>query len=405
MRTASLIIGVLLTAACASSAPGQSWGSEAEAALDQVLRGAVGDGSVPGIVGLVTSRDSVLYRGAFGVMDARGEEPMQTDPIFSIASMTKPVTSVGVMMLVDRGLLGLDDAASDYLPELERREVLEHIDPADSTVSTRPAARPVTVRDLLRHTSGFGYAFSSEELLQWTRITGRPGLEQPLLHDPGDRWTYGSSTYFLGRIIEEVTGERLDNFLDSRIFGPLGMNDTSFSLAAEDVGRLAAAYRRRDGGLEGEPRPETYEPQIRGDYGLLSTADDYARFVRLILGEGEVHGTRLLSSEAVVDMTRDHLPDVTVTEQPGAIPATSNPFPLGAGHDGFGLGFQVDAVENPSPRSAGSLSWAGIRNTHFWIDPTSGLGVVLLTQIYPFYDGAVIDVLTTFEETLYEYVR
>jgi methyl acetate hydrolase len=229
-------------------------------------------------------------------------------------------------------------------------------------------------------------------------------LEQPLLHDPGARWTYGSSTYFLGRIIEQVTGEALDRFLDSRIFGPLGMAETSYELPPEKADRLVALYRRIDGQLAGEAPPESYRPNLRGDGGLLSTSQDYARFVQLILRQGEVAGVRLLSVAGVAEMSRDQLEGLTVTTQPGAIPATSNAFPLGAGRDGFGLGFQVAAGVSDG-RAPGSLSWAGLRNTHFWVDPASGIGVVFLTQLLPFYDDSVIAVLRTFERTLYGRVR
>jgi len=405
MRKTWLAFGLLVATACVSPDSAPLFDSEAATSLDEVLRAAVENGDVAGIVGVVTSRDSILYRAAFGVMDAAGEEPMRPDAIFVIASMTKPITSLGIMMLVDEGTVALDDPASIYLPDLANRQVMVSVDAGDSTVSTRPAARPITVRDLMRHTAGFGYTFSSHQLLEWTRVTGLPDLEQPLLHDPGDRWTYGSNTYFLGRIIEEVSGSSLPQFLESRIFAPLGMTDTSFDLAEEDVDRLVALYLRRNGGLQSLPPAQSYQPQIRGDYGLLSTANDYARFIRLILGDGETGGVRLLSSQSVAVMTRDHLEGMTVTEQPGAIPATSSAFPLGAGQDGFGLGFQVTAESTAGGRSLGSLSWAGLLNTHFWIDPDNGIGVVLLTQLLPFYDDEVIELLTTFESTLYDQLQ
>jgi methyl acetate hydrolase len=395
---------VTLSATCSGTRQGALLDAETAHALDDVLQQAVQSGRVPGVVALVVDRDSVRYHAAFGVMDELGQEPMQEDAIFQIFSMTKPITSVGVMMLVEAGLIGLDDPASMYLSELADREVLVSITSSEATVTTRPAARPLTVRDLLRHTSGIAYTFSSNELLGWAQATGRPVLEQPLLHDPGARWTYGSSTYFLGRIIEQVTGEALDRFLDSRIFGPLGMAETSYELPPEKADRLVALYRRIDGQLAGEAPPESYRPNLRGDGGLLSTSQDYARFVQLILRQGEVAGVRLLSVAGVAEMSRDQLEGLTVTTQPGAIPATSNAFPLGAGRDGFGLGFQVAAGVSDG-RAPGSLSWAGLRNTHFWVDPASGIGVVFLTQLLPFYDDSVIAVLRTFERTLYGRVR
>lgn len=373
MHSISFATAITLAAACSGTGQAALLDAEAVDALDNVLQQAVQSGSVPGVVVLVVDRDGIRYHGAFGVMDASGQEPMREDAIFQIFSMTKPLTSVGVLMLVAEGLIGLDDPASMYLPELADREVLVDLPSSGATGTTRPATRPVTVRDLLRHTSGIAYTFSSTELLEWAPTTGRPVLGQPLFHDPGARWTYGASTYFLGRIIEQVTGEPLDRFLDSRIVAPLGMAETSYELPPDKADRLVALYRRIDGHLAGEAPPDPYPPHLRGDGGLLSTAQDYARFVQLLLRQGEVAGARLLSEAHVAEMSRHQLGGITVTKQPGAIPATSYAFPLGAGRDGFGLGFQVAAGVSDG-RSPGSLSWAGLRNTHFWVDPASGIG-------------------------------
>lgn len=398
------IIVIIVAAGC-SNEPAPVLDPEAADALDAVLGDAVAGGQIPGVVGLVTGRDAVLYRGAFGVMDATGNAPMRADAIFRIFSMTKPITSAGVMMLVEEGQISLDDPASTYLPELADREVLVSVDPADSSIVTRHAVRTMTVLDLLRHTSGFGYSFSNQTLLDWTRASGLPELEQPLLHEPGERWTYGSSTYFLGRIIERVSGETLVEFLGSRVFDRLGMSDTSFDLDPADASRLVAIYGRKGITLMGQPNPPRYQANIRGDGGLLSTADDYARFIRAILGNGATAGTRLLSAESVAEMTHDRLVAMTVTEQPGAIPSVSRSFPLGAGRDGFGLGFQVAAVGPADMRPKGSLSWAGLLNTHFWIDRSNGLGVVLMMQVSPFYDQGAIDALRAFERALYQHVQ
>ncbi len=375
---------------------------DTRAALDAVLRSAVTAGDVPGVVAVVVDRDTVLYSSATGVMDAEGAEAMQPEAIFRIASMTKPITSLGIMILLEDDLLSLDAPASDYLPELADREVLVGIDAGSSSVRTRPASRPITIRDLLRHTSGFGYPFTSPELLAVSRLTLISARAYPILHDPGARWTYGMSTAFLGWIIEEVSGRPLPEFLASRITGPLGMADTSFDLAPEDHGRLVAIYTRVDAGLEGQPRPDDYQPQVGGSSGLLSTAGDYARFVQLILGGGERGGARLVSEESIAEMTRDQLEGITVVEQPSVLPNKAKAFPLGAGKDGFGLGFQVSVGESVGGRPPGALSWAGIENTHFWIDPTNGIGVVLMLQLLPFYDEKVIDLMTTFERTLYD---
>jgi CubicO group peptidase (beta-lactamase class C family) len=209
------------------------------------------------------------------------------------------------------------------------------------------------------------------------------------------------STAFLGWIIEEVSGQSLPEFLASRITGPLGMEDTSFDLAPENHGRLVAMYRRGDAGLVGEPNPDEHTPEIRGDGGLLSTAGDYARFVQLILGRGARGEVRVVEESSIVEMTRDQLEGITVVEQPGAIPTLAMAFPLGAGKDGFGLGFQISVGESVGGRPPGSLSWAGIANTYFWVDPANEIGVVLLLQLLPFYDDKAVELLTTFERTLY----
>ena len=389
----------LWLAGCASS---QASGDPTDRfpAIDAALAAAVEDGRIPGAVVLVTTPERVVYHRAVGEM-APGE-PMRPDALFDIASMTKPITSLGVLMLVEEGRLDLDAPASGYLPELAGREVLVRVDTTAGALVTRPATREVTLRDLLRHTSGIGYAFSSYALLEaeaYTDVSPRLG---PLVHDPGARWTYGMGTAQLGWIIEAVTGEPLGAFLRRRIFAPLEMGDTGFGLTADAAPRLAATYQRTDGRLAATPRLAEIEPFPRGDGDLVSSALDFAAFMQLVLGRGERAGVRLLSEASVAEMTRDQLSElgVTVVEQPGTDPTRASPFPLGAGRDGFSLGFQV-AVDSPDGRPDGALSWAGVYNTHFWIDPANGLGVAVLTQTLPFYDPAVVGVVQDIERALY----
>lgn len=403
-RPARNTIALALIAAAlggCGSAPGPGIDRSRFAAVDSVLQAAVRNGDVPGAVALITSRDSILYHRAFGALDPSGPLPMTLDAIFPIQSMTKPITSLGIMMLAQEGKVDLDAPASRYLPELAGREVLVRVDSAERSAVTRPAAREVTIRDLLRHTSGIAYPFSSYEALALARHTNLRDRAFPLLHDPGTRWTYGMSTAHLGWIIEGVTGMPLREFYQARIFGPLGMSTTSFSLPKTSAARLAAVYRRQNGKLHATPRPDSVHFDGRGDGGLHSTAEDYARFVQLILGNGARAGVRLLDSVWVREMTRDQLEGLAVALQPGANPALSEAFPLGAGDDGFSLGFQVTRTAGPDGRSAGSLSWAGLANTHFWIDPGSGIGVILLFQVLPFYDARVIATLRRVERAIY----
>ena len=330
---------------------------------------------------------------------------MPEDPLFVIASMTKPITALGVMMLVERGQLALDEPASRYVPALAKREVLVSIDTVNGSATTRPASREITIRDLLRHTSGLGYAFSDQRLREYARHIDPVRQNHPLLHDPGERWTYGTGFDFLGQIVQTVSDRPLPAFLAEEIFDPLGMTSTGFEVGPGRAGRLLPTVRRIDGVLSAVSAPDSVVPFVSGGGGLLSTATDYARFLQLLLGEGERSGQRLLGSEAFAEMTRDQLDGLVVVEQPAANPRRTSPFPAGSGRDGFGLGMQISVGDAPDRRAAGSLSWSGIQNTHFWVDRASGIGVLLLFQFLPFYDPAVMAVLDDLERALYESIR
>ncbi len=395
----SLVYACLLTACSSPAVLIDEYGASV---LDHALTEAIGSSDLPGMVALVTSGDSVLYRRGLGVSGIESNKPMVTDAIFRIHSMTKPLTSLALMMLVERGEVDLDAPASRYLSDLRDREVLVSVDTAENRAFTRRASREITVRDLLRHTSGFAYTFSNHELLTMEENGGIGGRAQPILHDPGEQWTYGVGTAFVGWIVEEVSKQTLPHFLQDEIFEPLGMSDTSFDLGPDDMDRLVDLVRRVDGVVTSSPRPDSLVGQGRGDGGLVSTADDYARFIQLILGRGERDSVRLLSEAAVEEMSRNQLEGLTVVEQPGAIPGLSRPFPpRGIGEDGFSLAFQVSTEEVKGRRRPGSLSWSGLGNAHFWIDPATGIGVVLLFQIFPFYDEAVLEVMNRFEDALY----
>jgi methyl acetate hydrolase len=374
-------------------------------AIDSYLTGVVRDTRIPGVVALVADADRVLYSGAFGRQDVAGGIPMANDTIFRIASMTKPVTSVAVMMLVQEGDIGLDDPIADYLPAFEDQRVIENFNAADKTYTTRPAATPITVRHLLTHTSGLGYAFANHTLA--ALASSDPGASVtrlPLLHDPGTRWTYGESTRVLGTLVEEVSGQPLDEFLSERIFMPLGMSDTFYTVPAQKASRVVTVHRMTPDGLVETPNTAPITAPVYGDGGLHSTAADYAKFIQLFLNDGRApNGMRLLSEATVELMGENHIGAVFVEQQPAALPALTEPFPLGAGRDKFGLGFQITGAHGDAfARSAGSMSWAGIFNTEFWIDPARGIGGVLLMQYLPFYDAAAIRTLQGFERRVYE---
>jgi CubicO group peptidase (beta-lactamase class C family) len=375
------------------------------AAIDAYLADTVRTTKIPGVVGLVADADRILYTGAFGLQDVARGVPMANDTIFRIASMTKPITSTAVMMLVQEGDVGLDEPIEKYLPAFENPRVIENFNAADKTYTSRPAARPISIRHLLTHTSGLGYAFSNHTLA--ALVGPAPGASVtkfPLLHDPGTRWTYGESTRVLGTLIEEVAGQPLDEFLSERLFVPLGMSDTFYRVPGAKAARVATVHRLTAEGLVEAPNPAEITAPVYGDGGLHSTAADYAKFIQLFLNGGRApSGARLLSEATVSLMGRSHTGAVRVEQQPAAVPELTEPFPLGAGRDTYGLGFQITgAHDDPLARSPGSMSWAGIFNTEFWIDPERGIGGVLLMQYLPFYDADAIATLQGFERLVYQ---
>ena len=374
--------------------------------LDQVVR----DTRIPGLVALVTNHDEIIYSGAFGSQDVAQARPMSVDSIFRIASMTKPITSLAVMMLIEDGELELNDPVSTYLPGHVPDEVFEAFDPDDNSFTSRPANGEVTVRHLQTHTSGLGYDIFSEILYPLLRgeIPPASALGFPLLHDPGSRWTYGESTRVLGDLVETISGRRVDEFMQERILVPLEMSDTGYVVPSENNARLVTLHTTVENGLVEQPNPEgTVSEPVRGDGGLFSTAPDYARFMRMILNKGlGDDDVRLLQAGTVDLMAQNHIGELRVQLMPAPDSSMSRPFPLGAGTDTFGLGFQITGEhDSTTMRSPGSLSWAGVFNTEFWIDPETGIGAVLLMQYLPFYDDTAIVALQGFEERVYRHLQ
>lgn len=390
-----------------SSAQAPRLSDAGQAAIGEYLGQVERDTYIPGIVALVTNRDDAIYAEAFGSQDVAQARPMSVNSIFAIASMAKPITSAAVMMLIEDGELALDDPVSMYLPGHLPEEVFDTVDPGANSFTARPVKGEITVRHLLTHTSGLGYAIFSDILFPLLGDVSPPpsGLEYPLLHDPGAKWTYGESTRVLGVLVEKISGQGFDVFLRERIFAPLGMRDTSYVVSGEDAARLVTLHTTGERGLVERPNPEgTVHVTVRGDGNLFSTASDYARFIRMILNKGVApNGVRLLEEATVDLMAQNQIGDLRVQLMPAPNTAMARPFPLGAGSDTFGLGFQITAVRgNSGMRSPGSLSWAGINNTEFWIDPDAGIGAVLLMQYRPFYDSAAIEALQGFEARVYE---
>ena len=390
----------LLFVAVISAAP--TLPQQGASAISAVLKAATDHGDVPGVAVAVVNKDGVLYNEAFGKSRTLTNTPMAKDTIFNMASMTKPVTSVAIMILVDEGKLKLDDEVAKYLPKWKDPLVISKFNEADASYETRPAKRPITIRHLLTHTSGIGYGFSSPMLTKIMEKTKKTELDMPLLFDPGDGWAYGASTRVLGHVVEAISGQKIDAFLESRILSPLGMHDTSYHVPTAKYPRVVAINRRGDDGKFVEvPMPSTILATVQGDGGLYGTPGDYGLFLRMLLNRGTLNGKRIVSEKSARTMFQSHTGNVVVREQYSANQTLSRNFPVGAGKDKWGLGFQLAADKQANHRSPGSGTWAGIFNTHFFIDPTREIGVVVMMQTLPFYDEASMKVYSDVEEAVY----
>lgn len=396
----------VVAAALASSVSAQN--SPWSAALDAGLRGAVERKDVPGVVALVTDRERVRYQSAFGVADIATGRPLTADALFRVASMTKPITSLALMQLVEQGRIGLDDPAEKYLPELAGLKVFESFDAATGAYQLRPASRPATVRHFLTHTSGLAYPFTSAT---WRDFKPRPGetypFGGPLLFDPGERWHYSTSTDVVGRLVEVVSGQKLEDYFRQHIFAPLEMDDTSYTVPEAKGPRMVAqqqrAGERMDGTIElQKPQPGLAIAAPIGGGGLASTASDYGRFVRMLLNGGSLDGARVLKAETVALMGQNHIGAVTVPALKSALPRSADFTFIADGRDKWGLGFLITVDQVPGKRSPGSLSWGGINNTFFWIDPARGVAGVIMMQYLPFADAKALAVYDTFERGTYQ---
>jgi methyl acetate hydrolase len=380
-------------------------------AVDHVLTAAVDSGVVPGVVALAADKAGVVYAGAFGVRELGKPAAMSVDTVFWFASMTKAITTVAAMRLVEQGAIGLDDPLGDLLPDLAAVQVLDGFD-VTGAPRLRPPRRPVTLRHLLTHTAGFAYYTWNAEMLRYQTELGIPfvgtctlaSLRVPLVFDPGARWEYGIGIDWAGQAVERLTGQRLEEHFREQIFGPLGMGDTGFALRDLLRERLAIRHRRRrDGSLLPDgflmaQRPEFY----MGGGGLYGTGPDYLRFLRMLLGGGELDGVRILRPETVAEMGRNQIGELRAGVLTTTLPDESNDLELFPGMaKGWGLGGMITPDATPTGRSAGSLAWAGMANTYYWIDPTRRVTGVLLTQIVPFGDPAVIDLFAAFETAIY----
>jgi methyl acetate hydrolase len=408
-RIAEMVVTVgVAVAASAGTASAQT--SPGNAAIDASLRGAVERKDVPGVVALVTDREHVLYQGAFGVADVTTSRPLTSDALFRIASMTKPVTSVALMQLVEQGKIALDDPASKYLPELADLKVIESFDATTGAYTVRPAARPATVRHFLTHTSGLAYPFTSAI---WRDFKPRAGetypFGGPLLFDPGERWHYSTSVDVVGRLVEVVSGQKLEDYFREHIFIPLKMNDTSYNVPEAKGPRMVAQQQRAGANMDGAVELQSPQPGLTvampiGGGGLASTADDYGRFMRMFLNGGTLDGVRVLKAETVALMSQNQIGAVSVPALKSALARSADFTFIADGRDKWGLGFLITVDQVPGKRSPGSLSWGGINNTYFWIDPARGIAGVIMMQYLPFADAKALATYDAFERGAYQLV-
>jgi len=380
--------------------------------IDQVLRQAVDEMKVPGVVAMVATADQVTYQGASGKRDTIKNIPMTLDSIFRIASMTKPITSVAVMQLVESGRVKLDEPAATYVPELSQVQVLEEFDSSTGKAKLRPPKTPPTVRQLLTHTSGFVYEFFDPQMQRYVASGAVPSLQQgddgflkaPLAFDPGTRWEYGISTDVLGRLVEKVSGQTLAEYFSQHIFQPLAMIDTFFDVPPEKQGRMVALHMRQEDGSVQEAPQQPIQPVrfYSGGGGLYSTGSDYLKFERMVLGGGKLDGKRILQFETVTEMSRNQIGDLMLPEMRSLVPLfAKDPIRIPGSLKKFGLGFGINTKPVEGGRSRGSLSWAGIDNTFFWIDPLRKECAVILMQVLPFGDDATNSVVEHFERIVY----
>jgi len=379
--------------------------------VDQLLKIATDRGDVPGVVAMAATREGPVYQAAFGKRALPDGPRMTADTVFWIASMTKAITSMAAMRLVEQGKLSLDWPIGEVMPELAAPQVLEGFDAAGEP-QLRPARRPITLRHLITHTAGFVYDIWNPEMGRYMEKKGVPGiitcqnaaLMLPLVFDPGDRWDYGINIDWVGKAVERASGQTLGDFFAEHIFGPIGMKDTAFTLSSERRARLVGMHARgADGALGPIPFELPEEPEFQmGGGGLYGTAADYLAFERVFLNRGHANGRQVLRPETVQQMSENAIGGLDVRLLKTAVPAYSNDAEFFPGMlKKWSLGFMISTEAVPGGRGPGSLAWAGLGNTYFWIDPAKGIAGVILMQLIPFADPKAVALLEDFERALY----
>jgi methyl acetate hydrolase len=370
------------------------------AQIDEALRQASDAKEIPGVVAIAGNSTDVLYQGAFGKRDVSQDQPMTPDSVFWIASMTKAITTTA-----------LDEPAAKLLPELENPQVLEGFN-ANGEPRLRPAKGAITLRQLMTHTAGFCYDMWNADMVKYLEQTGTPGiisckeaaLRTPIVSDPGTRWEYGTNIDFVGKAVEAVSSTKLDAYLRDNLFTPLGMTDTAFKIGPAQRQRLVAMHARTpEGSLQPIPFEVEQEPEFHmGGGGLYGTARDYLSFAQMILNQGRANGHQILRPETIALMSQNQMGELNVTKMTSAIPAVTNDVDLYPDMPKkWGLGFMINTAATPEGRSTGSLAWAGLANTYYWIDPVRDVTGIIMMQVLPFADLKCLNAFSAFERGVY----
>ena len=379
--------------------------------IDQLLRQMSDAKEIPGVVAIAATSKETIYQGAFGKRDLSKDVAMTQDSVFWIASMTKAITSAAGMQLVEQGKLSLDEPIGEVLPDLASPQVLEGFD-ANGEPKLRPAKKPITLRHLMTHTAGFAYNMWNGDILQYLEKTGTPAvttcqnaaLKTPLASDPGTRWEYGTNIDFVGKAVEAASGKRLDAYLRDHMFTPLGMSDTGFKITDDMRKRLVGMHARgEDGSLTPIPFELEQEPEFHmGGGGLYGTAADYLKFTQMILNKGRGNGNQVLKPETVALMGQNHIGELNMGKMTTAIGWATNDVDLYPDIvKKWGLSFLINSAKTPEGRSPGSLAWAGLANTYYWIDPARDVAGVILMQLLPFADKQCLEAFAGFERGVY----
>ena len=385
------------------------------ARIDAVLKQAVDTREVPGVVAMAATDKGLFYEGAFGVRELAKGPDMTLDSVFRIASMTKAITSVAAMQLVEQGKLKLEEPVPNIDPALASPQVLEGFDAAGAP-RLRPAKQPITLRHLLTHTAGFSYEIWDANMVRYVKASGMPStatgkvasIRMPLVFDPGDKWEYGVNIDWVGRLVESVSGQTLDAYFRDKIFAPLGMKDSGYVTSDEQRARQARVHQRQaDGALAPQPLATPFTPEFWSGGGpLYSTGRDYLTFLQALLHGGRHNGTRILKPETVALMGKNHTGDIPAGILKTTTPARSNDVDLFPGAPiRWGLGYMLNMEPGPNGRSAGTVSWGGIFNTYYWLDPAKRVTGLIMTQILPFADTRTLKLYGQFERSVYETLK